>query len=64
MGDGIMFFRCLLCGSVVSAWDIREHAGCRKCGGARIRPTNLTVWEKIVQIVRHPRVWKWKELGL
>lgn len=53
------FYRCVLCGTVVSQWDIDEHRGCRKCGNSRIRPSNLSLWEKIVQILKHPKIWTW-----
>lgn len=56
---GLLFYRCMLCGAVVSQWDINERHGCRKCGNVRVRPSDLSLWEKIVQIVRHPAVWKW-----
>jgi len=53
------FYRCVLCRSVVSEWDIASHQGCRKCGNSRISPSNLSLWEKLVQIIKHPMVWKW-----
>lgn len=56
---GTLFYRCLLCTSVVSPWDIREHHGCRKCAGTKLKPSNLSFWEKLVQLVKHPMVWKW-----
>ena len=59
-GDGLCFYRCVLCGSVVSPWDIKEHKGCKKCGGTKIKPTNVSLIEKIVQIFLHPLVWKWE----
>jgi hypothetical protein len=43
----------------VSWWDIYYAGGCPKCAGKRLRPTNLSLWEKIVQIIKHPRVWAW-----
>ena len=57
--SGVAFYRCNLCSGVVSAWDIVDHGACKKCGGVKITPTNLTVWEKIVQIFKHPKVWEW-----
>lgn len=57
--EGVMFYRCNLCGGVVSKWDIKEHKGCPKCANPRIKPSNLSLWEKIVQIVKHPKVWTW-----
>ena len=56
---GLLFYRCVLCRSVVSQWDINEHHGCPTCGNPRVSPTALTLWEKIVQIVKHPKVWQW-----
>lgn len=57
--EGLQFYRCDLCHGVVSKWDIEEHLGCGKCGGTRLRPSNLSLLEKLVQIVKHPLVWKW-----
>jgi len=57
--EAIKFYRCELCGSVVNKWEISSGAGCKKCGGLRIKPTNLTLWEKFVQICKHPAVWRW-----
>ena len=56
---GLMFYRCNLCGHIVSKWDIKESKGCPKCANPRIKPTNLSLWEKIVQIIKHPKVWEW-----
>ena len=58
----LTFYRCMLCGGVVSQWDIRQTHACPKCNNIRIRPSNLTIWEKIVQIAKHPKVWAWREL--
>lgn len=61
-GQGIPFFRCTLCQGVVNLWDIYHPPhSCPKCGGGRVAPTNLTLWEKIVQIIKHPAWWKWDE---
>ena len=57
---GLMFYRCMLCSSVVSIWDIKK-GGCPKCAGTRVRPTNLSFMEKLRQILKHPKVWTWKE---
>lgn len=61
---GLPFFRCTLCNGVVSCWDIYEepHA-CPRCGGARIAPSNLSCWESIRQIIKHPKIWTWKDQG-
>jgi len=53
------FYRCVLCGSVVTKWDMDKLHACPKCGQARITMTNLSLWEKIVQIAKHPAVWRW-----
>lgn len=58
-GKGLLFYRCCLCGGVVSKWDIKEHKGCPKCAHAKIRPSNLSLWEKVVQVFKHPKVWEW-----
>lgn len=55
----MMFYRCLLCATVVSKWDIKEHHGCPKCAGAKIGPTNLSFFEKLAQLIKHPLFWKW-----
>jgi NAD-dependent SIR2 family protein deacetylase len=56
---GRNFFRCTMCGTVVSEWDIKEHKGCKKCANPRIKPTNLSLFEKVQQIILHPMVWRW-----
>lgn len=58
-GTGTGFYRCTLCGIVNAPWDLVEHAGCRKCGCTRVKTTNLSLFEKVVQIVRRPNVWSW-----
>lgn len=58
-GKGLLFYRCCLCGSVVNKWDIKKSKGCPKCAHARISPTNLSTWEKIIQFFKHPLIWKW-----
>ena len=62
---GLPFYRCILCGKVVSMWDINfpPHA-CPNCGNARIRPSNLSWWETLVQIWKHPKVWTWDEKNI
>jgi hypothetical protein len=64
MSEGLEFYRCTLCHSVVSIWDIREKGKCRTCSGVRIMPTDLSLWEKIVQIVKHPKIWEWHRQSL
>lgn len=59
---GIPFYRCILCGAVVSLWDIHgEPHACTKCGQTRIKPTNLSWWEAVKQMVKHPALWRWDE---
>lgn len=58
--NALTFYRCCLCHRPVSLFDLREHHACPFCGHARMSPTNLTLWEKLVQIVKHPKVWEWK----
>jgi len=57
--EGLLFYRCNLCTGIVNKWDINESKGCPKCGNPRIKPTNLSMWEKIVQVIKHPRIWEW-----
>jgi DNA-directed RNA polymerase subunit RPC12/RpoP len=57
--EEIKFFRCVLCTRVVSVWDIKTNHSCPKCGNNRIIETNLSGWEKIIQIIKHPLVWRW-----
>jgi len=61
-GEGVGFYRCVLCTTVVSPWDIKEKGRCPKCGQVRIRPTNLSLIEKLVQIIKHPKLWEWKDV--
>lgn len=62
MTEGMIFYRCSLCNSVVSLWDIHNKTACPKCGQVRVQQTNLSLWEKLVQIVKHPKVWEWKDV--
>jgi DNA-directed RNA polymerase subunit RPC12/RpoP len=55
---GSPFYRCTMCRSVVSVWDI-EQGGCGHCGSKRVLLANLSLWEKLVQIFKHPKVWQW-----
>lgn len=59
MSEGTMFYRCMLCAHVVSPWDIKQRHGCPKCAGTKIKPSNLSVFEQVVQILKHPKVWAW-----
>ena len=54
------FYRCMLCGDIVNKWDIVK-GGCPKCSGKRMQPTNLTLFEKIAQIIKNPNVWRWND---
>lgn len=56
---GLNFFRCTMCGCVVSQWDIKKHHGCKRCANPKIKPTELGFFEKLVQIFLHPMIWKW-----
>ena len=40
------FYRCHVCHSVVNHKHLNEYGGC-SCGGGRLSPTNLSVWEEI-----------------
>lgn len=55
----VTFYRCTICHGVVNKWDVLK-GGCQKCGGSRISPTNLTFFEKVKQIIKHPKVWEWR----
>ena len=57
----LIFYRCTLCSSVVSPWDI-DRGGCQNCGGTRIKPTDLSPLEKLSQVLKHPKIWKWSEV--
>ena len=56
--EEVMFYRCTICHKVVNKWDI-VAGGCQFCGGTRISPTNLTIMEKIRELIKHPKVWEW-----
>lgn len=60
--EGLEFYRCTLCHKAISIWDLKEKHGCPYCAGARFSPSNLTLWEMIVQIWKHPKVWRWKDV--
>lgn len=51
------FFRCIECGGVVNDWDVADGK-CPKCGGHKIKYTNLSFFEEIVQLVKHPSLIK------
>ena len=60
------FYRCVLCHGVVSEWDIKTGTadtprGCPKCGSLKMSPSNLSWWEMIVQLFKHPNVLAWSE---
>jgi len=57
--EGLLFYRCELCRGIVSVWDIQEAGGCAVCGHRRMRPTNLTFFEKVSQLIKHPKFWEW-----
>ena len=59
--EGRLFYRCYLCRGVVSQWDVEKNFACPKCGHTKISPASLTLWEKSVQILKHPAIWKWGE---
>ncbi len=59
--EGLLFYRCYLCHGIVSKWDVDKHFACPKCGHAKVAPANLTCFEKLVQIIKHPMIWKWDE---
>lgn len=59
--NALVFYRCSLCTRVISLFDLRKYRACPFCGHSKISPTNLTLWEKLIQIVKHPRVWEWKK---
>lgn len=61
--EGLQFYRCTLCGTVVSRWDIKKHQGCPKCGNTKIKTTDLGLFEKAVQILKHPALWRWEDAG-
>lgn len=62
--EGLQFYRCTLCQGVVSVWDINEQHGCPKCAGTRMMPTNLSIKEKLVQMLKHPRLGEWKNVQI
>jgi predicted Zn-ribbon and HTH transcriptional regulator len=46
-GEGLPFFRCMLCGGVLSVWDLEKHHGCPKCASKKIKNTALSFWEQV-----------------
>ena len=62
--EGLTFYRCCLCKRIVSMWDLKEHHACANCGHARVQPCNLTIIEKLRQVLKHPKVWKWNEVSM
>ena len=60
-GEGVGFYRCVICSTVIPPWTLREEGCCPHCGGHRVKPTNLGLWEKVVQVAKRPAVWRWRE---
>ena len=58
-GKGAAYFRCLLCGRPVSPLDLDQSHGCAHCGHTRIRPSDLTLWEKVLEVLRNPKILKY-----
>lgn len=54
-GKGTPFFRCTMCSRPVPPWDIAK-GGCQACGSGRLIPTNLTFWEKVILIIKYPKL--------
>jgi hypothetical protein len=44
----------MLCGGVVTEKDIHDNGACPKCAGIKIKPSDLSLWEEIVQICKDP----------
>jgi len=61
-GEGVGFYRCMVCATVNSPWELKKLGSCRKCGATKVKATNLSFWEKVVQIVRRPMLWKWSDV--
>lgn len=59
--QGKPFYRCMVCNTVVSEWDLEEHHGCKRCANPRIKPTELSILEKVWQIILHPKIWEWNK---
>jgi len=60
----VTFYRCLTCQKPVSQWDIKKIGKCPNCNGHKVSPANLTFFEKLNQIVKHPKVWKWEQYDI
>lgn len=58
---GIMFYRCNLCGKALAPWVLSAARACPRCGHTRVRPTNLSWWEKTLMLMRYPRFWSWEQ---
>lgn len=68
--EGLEFWRCYKCPTVISPWDVKKQIAkdgkvlCPRCGSNQLREANLRWHEKIIQIIKHPAVWKWKEVDI
>ena len=49
-----MFYRCKLCTKIICPWDIKENS-CPNCGGSKVSPTDLSLWEKVQTLVKNWR---------
>ena len=57
--EGLEFYRCVSCNRVVSQWDINKFKCCPICKATKFRKSELSLKEKIVQIIKHPKLWRW-----
>lgn len=61
MKSELEYYTCVACHGLVAPWEI-EQGGCQNCGGARIRPANLTALQKLLQFFR-PAFWRYLTSG-
>ena len=57
--EGLGFYRCVSCNKVVSPWDIKKIHCCPTCKANKLRKSELSFTEKIVQMWKHPKLWRW-----
>lgn len=59
-----MFFRCCGCNAPVAPWTVTKRGCCTKCGGGKVRPSNLSLFETLCEVIKRPDVWNWHKEGI
>jgi len=56
------FYRCQGCRGVITWMHIKTGTGCSKCGGGRVNPTNLSLFEEI-RVIFFPWTFRFEKVS-